>query len=413
MKIKNISARQIIDSRATPTIEVDITLIDGSFGRAAVPSGASTGQYEALELRDNDPNKFFGKGVLNAVNNVNNLNKKITGINFNSQKDLDYFLIEIDGTKNKSSLGANSILGVSLAFAHSVANSKNTPLFKHINQMYGSEMILPRPMFNIMNGGRHANWSTDIQEFMIIIKNKTYPEQLRAASEIFLKLEKVLNEKGMNTNIGNEGGFAPGFSTNEEALSIISEAVEKSGYSLGNEVFFGIDVAASEFYNKKNDTYILKTENRELQKEEWFETLKNWLNKYPFLSIEDPFSEDDWKMWSKFTNEFGDRYQIVGDDLLVTNVKRIEKGIIKKACNSLLVKVNQIGSLTETLEAMKKSESASWENIVSHRSGETEDTTISHIAVGTGAGQIKTGAPSRGERTAKYNELLRIAEVLK
>ncbi len=412
MKIKNIHARQIIDSRANPTVEVDVTLDDGSFGRAAVPSGASTGVHEALELRDGDNSKFLGKGVLKAVENVKSLNEKVGTEVFNSQEDLDHFLLDVDGTENKSNLGANAILGVSLAYAHAEAASKNIPLFKHIHEIYGGEMKLPRPMFNIMNGGKHADWSTDIQEFMVIIEGKSYEEQLRASAEIFLHLGKVLKEGGMNTNIGNEGGFAPGFKTNEEALSTISKAIENAGYKLGEEVFFGLDVAASEFYNQDNDTYTLKTEDRELSKDEWYETLKSWLGKYPFLSIEDPFSEDDWGMWSKFTAEFGNDYQIVGDDLLVTNVNRIEKGIEDKACNSLLVKVNQIGSLTETFNAMKKSEEAGWTNVVSHRSGETEDVTISHIAVGTGAGQIKTGAPSRGERTAKYNELLRIGEQL-
>ncbi|MCA9381555.1 phosphopyruvate hydratase [Candidatus Dojkabacteria bacterium] len=412
MKIKKVHARQIIDSRANPTIEVDLTLDDGSFGRAAIPSGASTGAHEALELRDGDKSNFLGKSVLKAVKNVEDLNSKLSAEDFKSQEELDNFLIKLDGTENKANLGANAILGVSLAFAHAVANSKKLPLFKYINEIYGGEMSLPRPMFNIMNGGKHANWSTDIQEFMIILQNRDYAEQLRGGCEIFLNLGKILDERGMNTNIGNEGGYAPGFKNNEEALSTISEAIEKSGYKLGEDVFFALDVASSEFYNAENDTYILKTENKEISKDEWLETLISWTGKYPFLSIEDPFAEDDWSMWSKFTQKVGDKLQIVGDDLLVTNVKRIEKAIDEKSCNALLVKVNQIGSLTETFAAMHMAKDAGWNNVVSHRSGETEDVTISHIAVGTGAGQIKTGAPSRGERTAKYNELLRISEQL-
>ncbi len=412
MKIKKVHARQIIDSRANPTIEVDLILEDDSFGRAAIPSGASTGAHEALELRDGDKSIFLGKSVLKAVENVKSLNDKLNLKEFNSQEELDEYLLELDGTENKSNLGANAILGISLAFAHAVAASRKLPLFKYINQVYGGEMSLPRPMFNIMNGGKHANWSTDIQEFMIIIQNEDYSEQLRAGCEIFLNLGKILDERGMNTNIGNEGGYAPGFRNNEEALSTISESVEKSGYKLGEDVFFALDVASSEFYNAQNDTYMLKTENKEISKDEWLETLVSWTGKYPFLSIEDPFAEDDWSMWSKFTQKVGDKLQIVGDDLLVTNVKRIEKAIKENGCNSLLVKVNQIGSLTETFAAMHMAKDAGWNNVVSHRSGETEDVTISHIAVGTGAGQIKTGAPSRGERTAKYNELLRISELL-
>lgn len=412
-KITKIHAREIIDSRANPTIEVDVTLSDGSMGRSAVPSGASTGTYEAIELRDGDKSRFLGKGVLNAVNNVNTeIFNAVKDKEFN-QSELDKFLIELDGTSNKGRLGANSILGVSLAFAHAVAKSQNIALFKYINNIFGEvEMKLPRPMFNIMNGGKHANWSTDIQEFMIIMPNFNYVDQLRASCEIFLNLERILKDKGMSTNVGNEGGFAPGFKNNEDALNHISLAVEKSGYNLGDNVYLALDVASSEFFNKEKNTYTLKTENRELTPDEWLETLGSWVNKYPFLSIEDPFSEDDFESWSKFTNLYGSKLQIVGDDLLVTNVERIKNAIEQKMCNALLVKPNQIGSLTETLDAMKLSLSANWNNVLSHRSGETEDVTISHIAVGTGCGQIKTGAPSRGERTAKYNELIRISELI-
>lgn len=413
MTISNIKARQIIDSRAVPTVEVDVTLEDGSFGRAAVPSGASTGTHEALELRDGDKSVWLGKTVLKAVENVNNLNSDISGIEFSTQEALDSWLISKDGTENKSNLGANAILGISLAFAHAVAASKKMPLFAYINELYGKpEMKVPQPMFNIMNGGKHANWSTDIQEFMVMIDKPTYSEQLQAGCEIFLNLEKVLKDKGQSTNVGNEGGFAPGFANNEDAFNTISEAIKNAGYELGKDVFFALDVASSEFYNAETNTYTLKTEGRELSSEEWMNTLLLWIEKYPFRSIEDPFAEDDWASWSKFTEAVGDKVQIVGDDLLVTNTKRVKQALDEKACNALLVKANQIGTLTETFNAMKMGEKQGWNNVLSHRSGETEDVTISHIAVGTGCGQIKTGAPSRGERTAKFNELLRIEEQL-
>lgn len=412
MKIQKIHARQIIDSRANPTIEVDLYLEDGAMGRAGIPSGASTGAHEALELRDGDNTKYLGKGVLKAVDNVKTiLNQALEGKNFESQKELDDLLLSIDGTGDKSNVGANAILGVSLAFAHAVSRSRNIPLYKYINELYESPKLkLPRPMFNIMNGGKHANWSTDVQEFMVIIENKPYSEMLRAGCEIFLNLEKILKEKEMSVNVGNEGGFAPGFASNEQAFEFIMKAVEKSGYRLGEDVFFALDVASSEFYN--NGNYLLKTENREVTSDEWTEILLGWTKKFPLISIEDPFSEDDWANWSKFVAKTEGKLQVVGDDLLVTNVERVQKAIDEKAASALLVKVNQIGSLTETLNAMKMAEKAGWKNVVSHRSGETEDVTISHIAVGTGCGQIKTGAPSRGERTAKYNELLRIEEEL-
>lgn len=410
-KISKLHARQIIDSRANPTVEVDLWLEDGSFGRAAVPSGASTGTHEALELRDGDKSNYLGKSVLKAVENVNStIFQEISSQTFNTQEELDTWLLKLDGTENKANLGANAILGVSLAFAHAVAASKKMPLFKYINEIYGCDIKMPRPMFNIMNGGKHANWSTDIQEFMVIIENRPYHEMLRAGCEIFLSLEKILKEAGKSTNVGNEGGFAPGFANNEEAFGFISQAIEKAGYKLGTDVFFALDVASSEFYNADKGTYTLKTENRELSADEWMNVLEEWINKYPFKSIEDPFAEDDWANWAKFTAKFGDKLQIVGDDLLVTNTQRVERAINEKACNALLVKVNQIGTLTETFNAMKMSEKAGWHNVMSHRSGETEDVTISHIAAGTGCGQIKTGAPSRGERTAKFNELLRIEE---
>ncbi len=411
-KIAKVFARQIIDSRATPTVEVDLYLEDGSMGRAAVPSGASTGTHEALELRDGDKSKYLGKGVLKAVENVKTvIANEIVGKEYTTQEELDNALLSLDGTETKSNLGANAILGVSLAFAKAVAESRKMPLFKYINELYGSPALkLPRPMFNIMNGGKHANWSTDIQEFMIVMPNAEYSDQVRMACEVFMNLEKVLKEKGLNTNIGNEGGFAPGFKSNEDALNLIVEAVEKSGYKMGTDVMFALDVASSEFYNAETKTYTLKTENKELSREEWMQRVISWTETHPFISIEDPFAEDDWASWSEFTAKIGSKLQIVGDDLLVTNVKRVERAITEKACNALLVKVNQIGSLTETLKAMKMAENAGWNNVMSHRSGETEDVTISHIAVGTGCGQLKTGAPSRGERTAKYNEIIRISE---
>lgn len=411
-KIAKVFARQIIDSRATPTVEVDLYLEDGSMGRAAVPSGASTGTHEALELRDGDKSKYLGKGVLKAVENVKTvIANEIVGKEYTTQEELDNALLSLDGTETKSNLGANAILGVSLAFAKAVAESRKMPLFKYINELYGSPALkLPRPMFNIMNGGKHANWSTDIQEFMIVMPNAEYSDQVRMACEVFMNLEKVLKEKGLNTNIGNEGGFAPGFKSNEDALNLIVEAVEKSGYKMGTDVMLALDVASSEFYNAETKTYTLKTENKELSREEWMQRVISWTETHPFISIEDPFAEDDWASWSEFTAKVGSKLQIVGDDLLVTNVKRVERAITEKACNALLVKVNQIGSLTETLKAMKMAENAGWNNVMSHRSGETEDVTISHIAVGTGCGQLKTGAPSRGERTAKYNEIIRISE---
>ncbi len=413
MKITKVHARQIIDSRATPTLEVDLYLEDGSMGRAAVPSGASTGAHEALELRDGDKSNYLGKSVLKAVANVAKINELISGKGFETQEALDSFLLMEDGTENKSNFGANAILGISLAFAHAMANSRKVPLFRYINEIYGgSEMKLPTPMFNIMNGGKHANWATDIQEFMIMIPNKDYAEQLRASCEIFMCLGKILEARGLNTNIGNEGGYAPGFANNEEAFEVISEAIAKAGYKLGEDVFFALDVASTEFFNAENGTYTLKTEDRTLSADEWMDVLEGWTKKYPFLSIEDPFAEDDWANWTKFTSKVGKDLQVVGDDLLVTNSQRVEKAIEEKACNALLVKVNQIGTLTETINAMKMGQKNGWNNVLSHRSGETEDVTISHIAVGTGCGQIKTGAPSRGERTAKYNELLRISEVL-
>lgn len=415
MQIKAIKAREIIDSRANPTIEVDITLSDGSFGRAAVPSGASTGIYEALELRDGDKSYYLGKGVKTAVKNVNEtIQQAIAAKDFATQADLDNFLLELDGTENKSKLGANAILGVSLAFAVATAKSRNLPVYKYINEITGAKMSFPKAMFNIMNGGKHANWSTDIQEFMVIPHSmERWSDRLRAGCEIFLSLEKILKSKGLSVNVGNEGGFAPILESNKQALDLIMQAIEAAGYKPGEEIGLALDVASSEFYVPGDEPkYELKTEKRILTPEEWLNTLVEWTKAYPLISIEDPFDQDDWAHWSALTAAVNGSnvQQIVGDDLLVTNVKRIEKAIAEKACSALLVKLNQIGTLTETLAAMKMSEDAGWKNVVSHRSGETEDVFISHLVVGSGAGQLKTGAPSRGERTAKYNELIRIEE---
>jgi enolase len=411
-RIKYVKAREIIDSRANPTIEVDLVLEGDYLGRFAVPSGASTGTHEALELRDGDSSRFLGKGVLKAVDNVNTLiSQALKGKMFDTQEAIDSFLLSLDGTENKSKLGANAILGVSMAFASAMSKLLNLNLYEYIAREFGNkDVILPRPMFNIMNGGKHANWSTDIQEFMIIISSDSYREMLRAACEIFLTLEKLLKSLGKSINVGNEGGFAPGFNRNEEALDLIVQAVEKTGYKLGEQVFLALDIAASEFYIKEKNIYFLKTENLELSPFEWKSKIKQLLNSYPIISIEDPFAEDDLSSWVDFTQEYSDSLQIVGDDLLVTNKSRILKAVDTKACNALLVKLNQIGTLTETIDAMKISKDAGWRNIVSHRSGETEDLSIVHLAVGSGCGQIKTGAPSRGERTCKYNELLRLSE---
>jgi enolase len=420
MKIASVKAREILDSRGNPTVEVDITLEDGSNGRAAVPSGASTGIHEALELRDKDEERYGGEGVLKAVGNVNGeIAAEIVGQEFGDIKALDDKLIALDGTPNKSRLGANAILGVSIAFTQAMAESQHLPTFKYIASIYGAEPKMPRPMFNVMNGGRHANWATDIQEFMVIpLNQEKFSESLRIGTEIFHALEEVLKEKGYDTDVGNEGGYAPEVKSNTEALDLIVAAIAKAGYRPGEEVALGMDIAASEFFLENaptdaDDQYELKKEARKLNTAEWVNQISEWIHKYPLISIEDPFSQDEWVSWEEFLKDEGNSLkQVVGDDLLVTNVERIKKAIEMKACNALLVKLNQIGTVSETLAAMKLAESAGWFNIVSHRSGETEDTFIAHLATGTGAGQIKSGAPSRGERTAKYNELLRIEELL-
>ncbi len=410
-KIKKVTARQILDSRGNPTVEVDVILDTGVLGRAAVPSGASTGDNEALELRDNDKGLYCGKGVLKAVNNVNTvIASKIKGLTADFNK-IDRVLIDLDGTENKSNLGANAILGVSMATAKAAAQSKKQPLYKFLGGPKAN--ILPVPLMNIMNGGKHANWSTDIQEYMVIPqKSKTWADSLRIGSEIFHSLEELLKEKNYSVNVGNEGGFAPSLTSNQEALDLIVEAIGKANYKLDEEIKIGFDAAASEFYNEQTNQYELKRDNVQFDRNGMLEWVLSLSNKYPVASFEDMFSQDDWEAWSELTKRVGDKIQVVGDDLLVTNVERINEAIGKKACNALLVKVNQIGSLTETLNAMKLSQSAGWNNVVSHRSGETEDVTIAHIVVGTGCKQIKAGAPSRSERVTKYNELLRIEEQL-
>lgn len=426
MKITNIDAREILDSRGNPTIEVDLVLNNQYSGRASVPSGASTGDHEAIELRDKNDKRYNNKGVLGAVYNVENLILPVLkGHEFDSLDDIDKKMIELDGTENKSRLGANAILGVSMAYAQAMATARNIPLYEYINEVYFDgrdkrKPSLPRPMFNIMNGGAHANWSSDIQEFMVIpTQNKDFRENLRAGSEIFHALESILKSQGMSVNVGNEGGFAPELSSNRDAFELIVHAIEDAGYTPGVDVSIGVDIAASEFFraNKKgeqDDEYILKLDKKELLVSEWIHQIQEWVNEFPIISIEDPLSQDAWVSWHTFTkNMSGKLEQVVGDDLLVTNVERIRNAIDKKVCNALLVKPNQIGTVSETLSAMRIAEEAGWRNIVSHRSGETEDTFITHLVVGTSVGQIKSGAPSRGERTSKYNELLRIEENIK
>ena len=415
MKISKITSRQILNSRGNPTVETDIVIDDKFVGRSAVPSGASVGSHEVLELRDNDPKFYHGQGVLTAVNNVNSkIQEFLIGKNDLSQEQLDNMLIQLDGTENKEVLGANAILSVSMAYAWAKSKAENIMLFEYFGNLFeNKDYKMPRPMFNIMNGGKHANWATDIQEYMLIpVNSNSWANSLRIGSEVYHSLEKLLNEKGYSINVGNEGGFAPGLASNKEALELMVKAVETAGYILGTDVKFGFDAAASEFYNNETQKYELKRDKRILSKEEMLDYVIDISNKFPVESLEDMFDEDDWESWTKLTERVGDKIQIVGDDLLVTNAKRVQKGIDAKACNAMIVKMNQIGTITETLSAMKLSASAGWKNVVAHRSGETEDVTIAHLAVGTGCGQIKTGAPSRGERTAKYNELLRIEEYL-
>jgi len=402
--ILDVKAREILDSRGNPTVEVDIITTSGSFGRAMIPSGASTGSREALELRDKDA-RYGGKGVLKAVSNVNNIiREKVLGMDVRNQKEIDNMMIELDGTPNKEKLGANAILGVSLACLRAAADYSDMPLYKYI----GNGRTLPNPMMNIINGGAHADNNLDFQEFMIIPKSDTVKERVRIGAEIFHTLKKILNEKGYSTGVGDEGGFAPNLSSNSEALDLIIEAIEKAGYNPGENVNLGLDVAASEFY--KNNKYHLKGENKELTTDELIDFYAELVEKYPIISIEDPVSEDDWDGFTKITERLGNKIQLVGDDLFVTNKKMLQKGIDLKAGNAILLKINQIGTITETLETIELAKKNNYSTVISHRSGETEDTSIADLSVGLDLGQIKTGSLSRSERIAKYNELIRIEE---
>ena len=409
--IQSVHARQIMDSRGNPTIECDIILDGGAFGRAAVPSGASTGSFEALELRDGG-NAYMGKGVLTAVKNVNEIiAPALIGMDASKQSELDNKMLELDGTQNKGALGANAILAVSLAAAHAVANAKNIPLYKYIAEIYGNTnpCVLPRPMMNIINGGAHADNGLDAQEFMIIPNGaKSETDAIRMGSEIFHHLKSILKRGGNSTNVGDEGGFAPNFHSCTEALDTIIAAIQDAGYTPGSDVSIGLDVASSEFYADGIYTF----EGRELTAEQMIEFYSDLIAKYPIISIEDALADEDWEDWKTLTAKIGDKCQLVGDDLFVTNPARLEKGIDNGVANAILIKVNQIGSLTETLRAIKMAQDANYGVVISHRSGETEDTTIADLAVATNAGQIKTGSMSRTDRMAKYNQLLRIEEAL-
>ncbi|MGB7096776.1 MAG: phosphopyruvate hydratase [Anaerolineales bacterium] len=407
--IAGLTAREILDSRGNPTVEVEVTLEDGSTGRAAVPSGASTGVHEALELRDQNKDRYGGKGVLKAVENANTaIAELITGMDATEQKLIDMKMIELDGTENKSNLGANAILGTSLAAAKAAANSVGLPLYRYIGGVYAH--ILPVPMLNILNGGAHTGWqSTDAQEFMVMpLGAQSFAEALRWGSEIYQNLKQVLKNHGYTTLVGDEGGYAPALKTNAEAVEVILEAIERAGYTAGDQVAIALDPAASEFYEADTGLYNLRREGKKLNSEEMVAFWKAWVDQYPIVSIEDGLAQDDWEGWKLMTAEVGDRIQIVGDDLLVTNPERVRRGIEEKAANALLVKLNQIGTLTETIEAVEICHRAGWRAVTSHRSGETEDTTISDLAVALNMGQIKTGAPARSDRVAKYNQLLRI-----
>lgn len=408
--IGDVFAREILDSRGNPTVEVEVILEDGAMGRAAVPSGASTGAYEAVELRDDDKGRYLGRGVLKAVKNVNTvIAPKLIGFDALDQVGLDRALIDLDGTPNKSQLGANAILGVSIAVAKAAANSLGVPLYKYLGGINAKE--LPVPMMNILNGGKHADNNLDIQEFMVMPVGATsFAEALRMCAEIFHNLKSVLKAKGLSTSVGDEGGFAPNLKSNEEALTVIIEAVSKAGYKPGHDVMLALDVAATELF--KDGKYVLEGEGKTKSSDEMIDFYEELVNKYPIISIEDGLSEDDWDGWQKLTARLGHKIQLVGDDLFVTNTERLVKGIETGTANSILIKVNQIGTLTETFDAVEMAKRAGYTAVISHRSGETEDVTIADIAVATNAGQIKTGAPSRTDRVAKYNQLLRIEEEL-
>lgn len=408
--IKAIIGREIIDSRGNPTVEADVILESGVIGRAAVPSGASTGAREAIELRDGDAKRYGGKGVTQAVKHVNNeIREALLGKNAADQVDIDNTMLALDGTDNKSKLGANAILAVSMACARAAAANEGKPLYEYLNT--GDDYLMPVPMMNIINGGAHADNSVDLQEFMVMpVGAPSVAEAIRYGAEIFHALKKVLHDKGMNTSVGDEGGFAPDLPSNEAAIEVILEAIDKAGYKAGEDVMIAIDAASSEFY--KDGKYVLASENKSLTASEFIDVLEDWVNKYPIISIEDGLAEDDWDGWKEITERLGNRVQLVGDDLFVTNTKIFQQGIDKHITNSILIKVNQIGTLTETLAAIDMAKKAGYTAVISHRSGETEDTIIADLAVATGVGQIKTGSMSRSDRVAKYNQLIRISEEL-
>ena len=410
--IANIEARQILDSRGNPTVEVDVLTQNGVLGRAAVPSGASTGVHEAVELRDEDPGIYMGKGVLNAVQNVNTvLNNEMKGLYVFDQQLVDRTMLEIDGTPNKGNIGANAILGVSLAVAKAAAASLGQPLYRYLGGV--NTYTLPVPMMNILNGGSHADNAVDIQEFMVMpVGAESFSEGLRMGVEIFHHLKSVLKSKGYSTNVGDEGGFAPNLGSNEEGIETVLKAIETAGYRPGEDIMIALDPAASEFYDAEKGLYILSSTGDELSSDDMVGFWKDWVNKYPIVSIEDGLAEDDWPAWKKMTDELGDKLQIVGDDLFVTNTERLAQGIEQGVANSILIKVNQIGTLTETIEAVELATKNKYTSVMSHRSGETEDTTIADLAVALSTGQIKTGSASRSDRIAKYNQLLRIEEEL-
>ncbi|CAH1001324.1 Enolase [Neolewinella maritima] len=411
--ILDIRARQILDSRGNPTVEVEVVTAEGIVGRAAVPSGASTGKYEAVELRDEDKSVYMGKGVLNAISNVEEkIAEELLGVDVTDQRYIDETMIELDGTKNKSKLGANAILGVSLAAAKAAALELNQPLYRYIGGVNAHTM--PVPMMNILNGGSHADNSIDFQEFMIIpLGADTFSESLRMGVETFHHLKKVLKSKGYSTNVGDEGGFAPNIKSNEEAIEIVLKSIESAGYKPGEDIMIAMDAAASEFYNAEEGVYHFhKSDGRKIEPAAMVDYWKSWVDKYPIFSIEDGLDEDDWNSWAALNAAIGNRTQLVGDDLFVTNTDRLRRGITEQSANSILIKVNQIGSLTETIEAVSMAQTAGYTSVMSHRSGETEDTTIADLAVALNTGQIKTGSASRSDRIAKYNQLLRIEEEL-
>jgi enolase len=411
--IESVAAREILDSRGNPTVEVEVILLDGSWARAAVPSGASTGVHEALELRDGEKDRYRGKGVRRAVENVNTaIAELLLGWDAVEQRAIDLALIELDGTKNKARLGANAMLGASLAVAKAAANSLELPLYRYIGGVHAH--VLPVPMLNILNGGAHTGWqSTDAQEFMIMpLGAPSFAEGLRWGSEVYQTLKDVLKARGYTALVGDEGGYAPALKANAEAVEVILEAIHKAGYKAGEQIAIALDPAASELYDDAKQRYLLRREGKELTGEQLVEFWKSWVEQYPIVSIEDGLAQDDWDSWKLMTRELGSRIQLVGDDLLVTNPERVQRGIEEQACNALLVKLNQIGTLTETIEAVEMCQRAGWRAVTSHRSGETEDATIADLAVALNMGQIKTGAPARSDRVAKYNQLLRIEEEL-